>query len=53
MVILTIEVRADGEAVDGIKEDLAMYLERWGDCRVTKIESKPEYEQTSIFGNER
>lgn len=43
MLIITIHVDApEGQAI-GIKEDLAMYLERFGDVRVVDIkEELPE-----------
>lgn len=38
MLIITIKVDAPvGQAI-GIKEDLAMYLERFGDSRVVSVE---------------
>lgn len=42
-MIIVVEVDAPlGQAI-GIKEDLAMYLERFGDCRVKEVhEIKPE-----------
>ena len=43
--MLTIRIEVDrpaGQAI-GIKEDLAMYLEKFGDARVVEIiETKPE-----------
>ena len=40
MLIITIEVNArTGQAI-GIKEDLALYLERYGDARVVSVEEK-------------
>lgn len=43
--MLTIKIQVDapsGQAI-GIKEDLAMYLERFGDAKVVKItETSPE-----------
>ena len=43
VLIIVVEVDAPlGQAI-GIKEDLAMYLERFGDCRVKEVqEIKPE-----------
>lgn len=42
---LTITIQVDappGQAI-GVKEALAMYLERWGDCRVVSAgETQPE-----------
>lgn len=49
MLIITIEVDAPGGQAIGIKEDLAMHLERFGDARVVEIrETLPR--QTKIGG---
>ena len=32
-----------GKAI-GVKEDLAMYLEKWGDCRVTDVQEISPYQ---------
>ncbi len=46
---VTVEVcRPSGQAI-GIKEDLAMYLERYGDCRVVSVTER-EPEQMKIEG---
>ena len=37
MLTITIECDAPSGMAQGVKEDLAMYLERYGDCRVTDI----------------
>lgn len=37
MIRIVIESRAPIWAAQGIKEDLAMHLERFGDCRVIEI----------------
>ena len=50
MLILTIECDAPAGQAIGIKEDLAMYLERFGDCRVVSIVEK-EPEQLKLSGN--
>lgn len=43
MLIITIEVNAPAGQAIGIKEDLAMHLERWGDAKVVSIkETEPE-----------
>lgn len=43
MLILTIECDAPAGQAIGIKEDLAMHLEQFGDCRVVSIiEKEPE-----------
>lgn len=52
MLIITIEVNArTGQAI-GIKEDLALYLERYGDARVVSVEEAPQrqMEQMTIGG---
>lgn len=38
MLIITIKVNAPAGQAIGIKEDLAMYLERFGDSRVVSVE---------------
>ena len=53
-LMLTIIVEVDrpaGQAI-GVKEDLAMYLERWGDARVVSVEQRPQpqMEQMTIGG---
>lgn len=49
MLIITIQCdRPLGQAI-GIKEDLAMYLERFGDCKVVSIVETKE-EQLEILG---
>ena len=43
MLFITVMVDAPAGQAIGIKEDLAMYLERWGDARVIEIrEEVPE-----------
>lgn len=43
MLIITIEVNAPAGQAIGIKEDLAMYLEQFGDSRVVSVvENEPE-----------
>lgn len=56
-MIVTIEVdRPTGQAI-GIKEQLAMELEKYGDTRVVSVQEKPESrtEQMHIsgFGTQR
>ena len=41
MLIVTVQVNAPAGQAIGIKEDLAMYLERWGDARVVSVEQRP------------
>lgn len=52
MLIITTEVDAPAGQAIGIKEDLAMHLERWGDARVVSVEEKPQaqMEQMMIGG---
>ncbi len=52
MLIITVQVNAPAGQAIGIKEDLAMYLERWGDTRVVSVEQKPQaqMEQMTIGG---
>ena len=38
LIITTIKVNAPAGQAIGIKEDLAMYLERFGDSRVVSVE---------------
>lgn len=43
MLEITINVNAPVANAQAIKETLAMYLERWGDCRVVSVkEIKPK-----------
>lgn len=45
MLILTIAVDAPAGQAIGVKEELAMHLERWGDARVVSVvEKRPEQE---------
>lgn len=37
MLIITIEVNTPAAYSMAVKEDLAMYLERWGDAQVVEI----------------
>lgn len=52
MLIFTIQVNArPGQAI-GIKEDLVMYLERFGDARVVSVEeTQPQYQQMELYGS--
>ncbi len=49
MLIITLHVDAPSGQAIGIKEDLAMYLEKFGDIRVVNIEEDVP-EQTKIGG---
>lgn len=52
MLIITVQVNAPARQAGGIKEELAMHLERWGDARVISVEQKtqPEMEQMTMGG---
>lgn len=52
MLIITVQVNAPANQAIGIKEELAMHLERWGDARVISVEQKPqpEMEQMTMGG---
>ena len=52
MLIITIEANARSGQAIGIKEDLALYLERYGDARVVSVEEAPQrqMEQMTIGG---
>ena len=52
MLIITVQVNAPAGQAIGIKEDLAMHLERWGDARVVSVEQRPQpqMEQMTIGG---
>lgn len=48
MLTITIQVNAPVELAQGVKEDLAMHLERYGDARV--VEARAEgLEQMGIW----
>lgn len=52
MLIITVQVNAPvGQAI-GIKENLAMHLEQWGDARVVSVKQcpQPQMEQMTIGG---
>lgn len=52
MLIITVQVNARASKAIGIKEDLAMFLERYGDARVISVEEAPQkqMEQMTIGG---
>lgn len=52
MLIITVHVNAPAEYAIGIKEELAMHLERYGDARVVSVEQHPQpgMEQMTIGG---
>ena len=52
MLIITSRVNVPAGQAIGIKEDLAMHLERWGDARVVSVEQRPQpqMEQMTIGG---
>lgn len=49
MLIIKIEVNAPHDMAQGIKEQLAVLLERWGDTRVVSVEERGP-EQMRIGG---
>ena len=50
MLTVVVRVNAPPDAAQGVKEALAMWLERFGDARVVSVtEDKPE--QMNIWGN--
>lgn len=52
MLIITAQVDAPAGQAIGVKEDLAMYLERFGDAKVLSVvEVKPE--QIDLFGGKK
>ena len=52
MLIITITVDAPSGQAQGIKEDLAMYVEKYGDTRVIDIkEVQPEQMKIETFAN--
>lgn len=55
MLTIVVEVNAAREDAQGIKERIAMDLERYGDVRVVKIErieDRKRWEQTGLFGRD-
>lgn len=42
MLVLTIECAAPDGSIQGVKEAIAMALERWGDCRLVRVEEIPD-----------
>lgn len=53
MLIITVQLDAPAGQAIGIKEDLSMHLERWGDALVISVEEKPQVqmEQMTIGGS--
>ena len=52
MLIVTVTVDAPARQAIGIKEQIAMDLERYGDTRVLSVEEKrTEYQQMEIGGS--
>lgn len=49
MLTVTVKVNAPAGQAVGIKEDLAQYLERYGDARVVAV-SEDREEQITLFG---
>ena len=52
MLIITVHVNAPAGQAIGIKEDFAMYLEKWGDAKVVSVEQRPQtqVEQMTMGG---
>lgn len=52
MILLTFQVNCAGGHIPGIKEALAMLLERWGDVRLVDVREvqRPAPEQLRIGG---
>lgn len=52
MLMITVQVNAAPGKAIGIKEDLAMFLEQYGDARVVSVEEAPQrqMEQMMIGG---
>ena len=50
LIIITIEVDVPGGQAIGVKEDIAMYLEQFGDARVVEVRSD-EGEQLRLDTN--
>lgn len=50
MLTITIQVNAPAELAQGVKEDLAMYLERYGDARIVEVRAE-NLEQISMWRN--
>lgn len=51
MYRITIECRVPPFALHGLKEELAMYCERFGDCRVVSVDEVQErtFDQMSFY----
>lgn len=51
MYRIVIECRVPSLALQGIKEDIAMYCERFGDCRVVSVDLVQEktFDQMSFY----
>lgn len=53
-MIITVQVNAPAGQAIGIKEDLAMHLERFGDARVVSVtEEQPQYRQMGFYDTQR
>ncbi len=52
MLVITIHVKRPAGQAIGIKEQIAMELERYGDTKVVSVEEideQPRFEQTKLF----
>lgn len=51
MLKITIDINAEAWEAMGIKEDLTVYLERWGDAKVVSVEQKaPSLKDQMMIG---
>lgn len=42
MIRITIDCAAPDGSLQGVKETIAMALERWGDCRLVAVDEIPD-----------
>ena len=50
MLMITIKANVPAADAQGIKERIAMDIERYGDCKVVSIVSDQKYEQIKMEG---
>lgn len=53
MLTITIKANVPAAEVQGIKERIAMDIERYGDCKVVRIVSERKYEQIGMKGERK
>lgn len=53
MLTITIKANVPAAETQGIKERIAMDIERYGDCRVVSIVSDQKYEQSKMKGEQK